>query len=196
MAYEKLLKANRFYCLDNFLNTSNGSKILDYTTKDISDTNSNYSPCDDCFSILSAHSINVNVNCSSSPEAANIVDICSDNTYTNNIINVIVADNKSDTRNIVKSNSIQSEITITNKNKCNTLGLVKKGLRIVNLNIRHILPKLDELKLIIKDERSVYIFGIPYVKHFSQIAYQMNNYILMGLIWQDVIGKMIWGEAL
>ena len=43
---------------------------------------------------------------------------------------------------------------------CTTLGLVKRGLRIGNLNVRHILPKIDEIEHILQEKRSVDIFGI------------------------------------
>ena len=41
-----------------------------------------------------------------------------------------------------------------------TFGLVKKGLRIGNLNVCHLLPKLDELKIILNDRCSVNILGV------------------------------------
>ena len=41
-----------------------------------------------------------------------------------------------------------------------TFGLLKRGLRIANLNICHILNKVDELKVLLSEKRSVDILGI------------------------------------
>ena len=41
-----------------------------------------------------------------------------------------------------------------------TFGLLKRGLRIANLNICHILNKVDELKILLSEKRSVDILGI------------------------------------
>ena len=41
-----------------------------------------------------------------------------------------------------------------------TYVLVKRGIRIANLNICHILNKMDELKILLSDKRSVDILGV------------------------------------
>ena len=48
----------------------------------------------------------------------------------------------------------------TGNNDLSTFGLVKRGLRIANLNICHILNKVDEIKILFSEKRSVDILGI------------------------------------
>ena len=43
---------------------------------------------------------------------------------------------------------------------CHVFGHLKRGLHVINLNIQHILPKLNELKLILQQTRSVSILGL------------------------------------
>ena len=44
-----------------------------------------------------------------------------------------------------------------------TFGLIKKGLRIGNINICHLLPKLDEIKLLMIFKQSTFL---EYARHF------------------------------
>ena len=53
------------------------------------------------------------------------------------------------------SMSIQNE-----SNDFSTFGLIKKGLRISNLNVCHLLPKLDEIHLLLHERRSVDILSL------------------------------------
>ena len=45
-------------------------------------------------------------------------------------------------------------------NNTSNVGLVKKGLRIGNLYVCHLLPKIEELKIILHDKCSVNILGV------------------------------------
>ena len=45
-------------------------------------------------------------------------------------------------------------------NDLSSFGLIKKGLRIGNLNVCHLLPKLDEIRLLLNEHRSVNILGL------------------------------------
>ena len=64
--------------------------------------------------------------------------------------------------NINMSNECRNNTLLTENtyNEHSTLGLVKRGLRIANLNIRHILPKIDEIKYMLNGKRSVDVLGI------------------------------------
>ena len=56
----------------------------------------------------------------------------------------------------------QEKSSVTNSNN-STFGLIKKGLRIGNLNICHLLPKLDEIKLLMIFKQSTFL---EYARHF------------------------------
>ena len=60
----------------------------------------------------------------------------------------------------VNSRENDSISTQSNTNFLGKFGLVKKGLRIGNLNVCHLLPKLDEVKLLLNDQCSVNILGL------------------------------------
>ena len=53
-----------------------------------------------------------------------------------------------------------SSRTINNSNDLSSFGLIRKGLRIGNLNICHLIPKLDEIRLLLNEHRSVNILGL------------------------------------
>ncbi|CAG2185221.1 unnamed protein product [Mytilus edulis] len=41
-----------------------------------------------------------------------------------------------------------------------SFGLQKRGLKIANLNIQHILPKIEEIRLILNEKKSLHILGL------------------------------------
>ena len=55
---------------------------------------------------------------------------------------------------------IQTENSNSTENDFSSFGLVKKGLRIANLNICHHLNKKDEIELLLSEKRSVDILGL------------------------------------
>ena len=67
-----------------------------------------------------------------------------------------------------------------------TFGLVKKCLRIGHLNVCHLLPKLDELKIILNDRCSVNILGVSETFLTEEID---NNLLdIEGFIWKGKTG--------
>ena len=50
--------------------------------------------------------------------------------------------------------------TIPYSSDLSSFGLIKKGLRIGNLNVCHLLPKIDEIRLLLNEHRSVNILGL------------------------------------
>ena len=62
-------------------------------------------------------------------------------------------ENESETVNQVPS-------TIPYSSDLSSFGLIKKGLRIGNLNVCHLLPKIDEIRLLLNEHRSVNILGL------------------------------------
>ena len=64
------------------------------------------------------------------------------------------------TSTTIKSNHDYTKSTNTLSDDFSTFGLVKRGLRIANLNICHILNKIDEIKLLLSEKRSVDILGV------------------------------------
>ena len=59
-----------------------------------------------------------------------------------------------------KDSQIYSKTTQTTSDDISTFGLIKRGLRIANLNVCHILNKVDEIKILLSEKRSVDILGI------------------------------------
>ena len=59
-----------------------------------------------------------------------------------------------------KSHHYHPQKVQTNSDDISTFGLLKRGLRIANLNICHILNKVDEIKILLSEKRSVDILGI------------------------------------
>ena len=71
--------------------------------------------------------------------------------------------NLNDTSEIFTTNYPNNNVPILIDNshdKCTTFGLVKRGLRIANINICHLLPKLDEVKILLHERRTVDILGV------------------------------------
>ena len=68
-----------------------------------------------------------------------------------------------DTSNNTARGSLNDVLKDTNESgnyDLSYFGLVKGGLRIGNLNVCHLLPKLDEIRLILHESRSVNILGL------------------------------------
>ena len=61
-----------------------------------------------------------------------------------------------------QSNSILSHNETSNSNDSDvcTFGLIKRGLRIGNLNVCHLLPKFDEISLLLKGPCTLDIMGL------------------------------------
>ena len=69
-------------------------------------------------------------------------------------------DTASLTHTKIQSNHDCTKSTQTSNDNLSTFGLVKRGLRIANLNICHILNKVDEIKILLSEKRSVDILGV------------------------------------
>ncbi|VDI61719.1 Hypothetical predicted protein [Mytilus galloprovincialis] len=60
-----------------------------------------------------------------------------------------------------KGSGLQSECQRTNDPKLlNSFGLQKRGLKIANLNVQHILPKIEEIRLTLNEKKSLHILGL------------------------------------
>ena len=91
------------------------------------------------------------------------VDRSQDHNISHNSAPSVTQRNASrDTTNITMSSSNVEYKDMNGSGNCDLtcFGLVKKGLRIGNLNVCHIMPKLDEIQLLLHDNRSVNILGL------------------------------------
>ncbi|KAK3107876.1 hypothetical protein FSP39_024162 [Pinctada imbricata] len=58
------------------------------------------------------------------------------------------------------SSSTKLDSVKLDNNDITSFGLVKKGLRFANINVCHILPKLDEIKILLHERRTVDLLGV------------------------------------
>ena len=95
-----------------------------------------------------------------------VYDDTQNSTLCQNIQHLTNKNNNEETKTTSKSANHQSTAEhLNNTETCSsdnfsTFGLTKKGLRIGNLNVCHLVPKIDEINMLLHERRTVDILGI------------------------------------
>ena len=95
-----------------------------------------------------------------------VYDDTQNSTLGQNIQHLTNNNNNEETKTTSKSANHQSTAEhLNNTETCSsdnfsTFGLTKKGLRIGNLNVCHLVPKIDEINMLLHERRTVDILGI------------------------------------
>ena len=109
--------------------------------------NSNVPQCNQSNLNLYTFTVHKDVSC---------IENCND-TDQSNKFNEDISHHTEHQDTVTSKNSNVSELP---KDNFSSLGFIKKGLRVGNLNIRHLFPKIDQLKLLLEGRQSPDIFGI------------------------------------